>query len=396
VVWSPCATTPTSIGPPSHPLGDWSFAALAHLTHADSPPELARCVQFLNVAALFVTLAFALRFLANFDREVWLWALALVCVNPVAILHHRKIWNVSLLPVFSMLTIAAWWRRDSWPAAFAWGLLGALLGQLHPSGFLFAAALAAWTLLFRRQGVAWTSWFAGSCVGALSILPWLASLPARSAAGQYVVFLGHRIAEVKFWLRWVTQVIGLAINASLEGDFRTFLRWPALAGVDLHLGTVIVAALVCVSSAVFVRATADLWRRRDAWGDLLIGRASPTAFLQQAILVGYGMALTFAGLIVHRHYLIVAFIVPFLWFARLALRPGEGSPRRLALGRGLLASTVVLQAALSLMLLTFIEQRQTIRGDYGPTFGSQARTGTLDVAYTLDHVGIAFRHHARP
>ena len=70
----------------------WVFVVLARITGSHHPPELARAVQLLNIAAIVGLLVFAMRVVPAEEREPWLWAVALVSVNPMAVLLHRKIW----------------------------------------------------------------------------------------------------------------------------------------------------------------------------------------------------------------------------------------------------------------------------------------------------------------
>ena len=123
-----------------------------------------------GTVALALAALLGLRMRLGSARDTWLWAVALASVNPLAVLFQRKIWAQSVLPIFCVLLIAAWMRRSTRWGAFCWGLLGALLGQVHMSGFFFAAALCAWTCAGSRlravegqaTGVRWAWWTAGS------------------------------------------------------------------------------------------------------------------------------------------------------------------------------------------------------------------------------------------
>ena len=46
------------------------------------------------------------------EREAWLWAIALVAVNPLAVLYHRKLWNPSLFPLLTVCFLWCWWHRQ--------------------------------------------------------------------------------------------------------------------------------------------------------------------------------------------------------------------------------------------------------------------------------------------
>src|SRR5262249_45948499 len=139
---------PTSPGFRNRGLSVWIFLALGKLFAATDPVSLARAVQGLNITALLLLVGFILCFVPRGEREPWLWAAALAAVNPLAVLCQRKIWPPSVLPLFTVLLLAAWWRRERRGAALLWGLLGACLGQVHMAGFFFAAGFAAWAACF--------------------------------------------------------------------------------------------------------------------------------------------------------------------------------------------------------------------------------------------------------
>src|SRR5207244_1421768 len=79
---------------------------------------------------------------------------------------------------------------------------------------------------FDRKGVRWGSWFGGSCLGSLPLLPWLWCLWAHPS-GQSLnnIRWGH-LLEFKYWTRWITEPFGISIEYALERDFRDYLSWP--------------------------------------------------------------------------------------------------------------------------------------------------------------------------
>src|SRR5262245_32522494 len=154
----------------------WVFQVPSKLIPLNDPTDLARLVQLLSIAALVLLVWFALRVVPQAEREPWLWAIALAAVNPLTVLFQRKIWPPSILPIFCTIYLIAWFRRERGWAAFACGLVGACLGQIHLSGFFFVAGLILWLLLFDRRRMAWLWWLAGSIIGAMPMLPWLHDL----------------------------------------------------------------------------------------------------------------------------------------------------------------------------------------------------------------------------
>src|SRR4051812_14302314 len=87
-----------------HPgMSVWAFVALARLTGAHDPVALNAACMAVNAAALLLLALFIRRVVPPTEREIWWWALALVAVNPMAVLFHRKIWPPSMLPAVSVV-----------------------------------------------------------------------------------------------------------------------------------------------------------------------------------------------------------------------------------------------------------------------------------------------------
>jgi hypothetical protein len=89
---------------------------------------------------------------------------------------------------------------------------------------------------------------------------------------------------------------------------------------------------------------------------------------QNAAFVGFGVLLTFSGLQLYPHYLIVAFPLTYLWLARVSL----ARPR---LGRPILAGLFVAYTLLSINLAWYIHARHgSPSGDFGVTYSHQLAT----------------------
>ena len=113
---------------PNPGLSVWAFVPLARVS--GDPVALAQLVQLVNVVALlgFVAIG-ASRLIAGPARQLWFAGLALMAVNPIAVVLARKIWAQSLLPIVTVATLAAHASRRSWAGAFFWGVAGALSGH---------------------------------------------------------------------------------------------------------------------------------------------------------------------------------------------------------------------------------------------------------------------------
>jgi len=130
-----------------------------------------------------------------------------------------------------------------------------------------------------------------------------------------------------------------------------------IAGVHL--------VLLLSVAVVFALAARALWRRKGEWRDLWVGSSSETAFTQSAALWGFGILLTLAMMGVARHYLIVAFPLNLLWFARLALvHP--------VVGRRLLLLCGAAQLVIAFGFLSYVHTYGGAEdGDYGVSFSRQ-------------------------
>jgi hypothetical protein len=357
----------SSVDVPNPGMSLWVFSGLRALSGAQDPPALVRSVQVVNCLALVLLACFAWRCVAEGEREAWLWAAALVAVNPLAVLFHRKLWPPCVLPLATLALLWGWWHRGRRGPAFAWGLVGVCLGQVHMAGFFFAGGFALWALLFDRKAVAWKAWLAGSVLGALPLVPWAAQVLAHPAARPANPGRWLHALEGKFWVRWSTEPFGLGIEYTLGPQFREFLSYPRVASQPTYLVAAAHLALVAVAVVLLARAAVNLWRDRGRLRDRFVGRASATAFTQSAALWGFGLLLTLSALSIHRHYMIVLFPLECLWVARLAL----GGPAVVRTGRRLLAALWAAQLAVSASFLLYVHDTQRIRSEYGTTYAAQ-------------------------
>ena len=340
-------------------LSVWIFLWLGKLIGATSPTDLCRAVQLLNCLAVALIIPFAFWFVERSQRESWLWAAALAAVNPFAVLYHRKIWAQSVLPFFVMLFLMSWWKRSTRLGAFFWGLVGAFLGQIHMSGFFLAFGFTLWAALFDRKNVSWKTWFLGSCVGSLTLIPWIIHV-FTAHTGHSAVFGLQEAVQFRYFVFWITDPLGLHLgnplgvsngNGVLQqlGDF---LRYPLLGGhatwlvAGAHIGILVSALWLLVSAKL---------------KEVLFGKGE-TAFAQNAALWGYGLVITFATIHIYRFYLLVTFPLEFLWLSRLGL----SDQRR---GRLVLGCMVGFQLVISAMFIYYIHVNGgAVHGDYGRSY----------------------------
>jgi hypothetical protein len=356
----------------------WVFIGLAWIVGAETPPELARAVQALNCAALLALLLFAWRSVPGGEREPWLWAAGLWAVNPIAVILERKIWPPSVLPLFIVAMIAAWWHRRTALGSFLFGVLAVLLAQIHLSAAFLALAMALWALADDRSSLRWWPLVLGAALAAIPALPWLIEWTAAGGGRSW------RLPILSFWVRWFTQPFGFGAEYTLGAThFREFLSGPLVGGIGTYLVALLHAILAALAIMLYARALHALWLRgAPAMRDIVLG-AKATALLVRAALIGFGgmlTAVTVLGAASHRHYLIIVAPLMALWVASLATFGDGGALRRP--GRFALAGLCVTGALVSAALLHYIHVTQVIRGEYGATWAAR-QSGAAPPARTL-------------
>lgn len=354
----PMLGMPSGVGVNNPGMSVWIFVALARITHAATPPELARAVQLMNLLALVLLAIFALRFVPSLEKPYWCWAAAFAAVNPFAVLFHRKIWAQCTLPLFCVLFWIAWHYRNRRWGAFFWGLVGAFLGQIHMSGFFLAGGVFLWTL-WRDRKARWGSWFLGSFLGAIPLLPWLHYMVSKPGGGFNWSSLLW-ILYPKYWIFWLTDSLGMGLTYSLKTiHFLDFLRYPLIGGHGTYLVAILHLAIIGAGIAVLVKAY-KVRGFQPGFRD-----SSPTGLAIASTLIGVGILLTISCVKICRHYLIVTFPLEWVWLSRLGLSDSRSGQRMLTV---LWAS----QFLLSVLFLVYIHLNHgDPLGDYGVAYQFQ-------------------------
>ncbi|MGH7033459.1 MAG: hypothetical protein ACREFL_07000 [Stellaceae bacterium] len=360
----------SSAGLPNAGLSLWAFIGLSALLPALDPIAIARAVALTNAAAILLLALFARFGVARAEREPWLWAAALVAVNPLAVLFSRKIWPPDILPLFTVAMLWAWWKRERWWGAFAWGVFGALIGQVQLCGFFFAAAFVGATALFDRKNVRWRAWLIGSLLGVLPLIPWLIAIFQMQGSIESANLAN--LLHADFYQHWLALALGLDLHYALGNDFRRFLAYPELLGWPTYLSGAFLGLVVACFATILLRFTRQLRRDAARVAEQIFASGSSTALAVNAAFWGYGILLTATARPIYLHYLVVAFALPALWLAWLERAASGDEAEAAALSRRLLASLVLAEACLTLLFLLFIHDTQSIAGDYGTAYGAQA------------------------
>lgn len=365
----PWVGMPTSAVLPHPGMSVWVFVALARLTGAQDPPALARAVAVTNTAAIALLLVFASLSVPAGELEAWLWAVALLALNPLTTISDRKIWPPTIVPLAAVALLCGFWhRRKPW-GAFLWGAAGAAIGQLHTGALFFAAGFVVWVLALDRRSVRWGPWAIGSVLAGWPLVLWAQVVFAEARAGVSPALRLSRWLELKFWTRWATEPFGFGADYTLGRSFPEFLASPSVGGRPTFLMLAAHLALVGLALALLVPAVRRALAERPPLAGMLVGFGSPSAFVVGAALWGYGGLLTLTALPVHRHYLIVPHVLKFLWAAGLAFwGAGEAGRSR---ARALLLALGLVQGGVTAGLLHYIHVTRVIQGEYGSTYSSQ-------------------------
>ena len=350
----------------------WVFAILAKLFGITQPTSLAHAVQLFSVFGMSLILPFVWKFIQEKKEKItWLWAFLLAMVNPFLVLYQRKLWPEPFLPFFSMLTLMGWWKKNHWQGALTWGLIGALIGQVHMSGFFFALALVLWTLFFDsdQNKTHWKFWWMGSFLGTLPLIPWFKFL-FQNPIDQPLSRGWEEMIQLKYWTFWLTDPTGLHLGnplGLLRGNsnwdqISDFIRYPLIQGHPSFL--VGLAHLTTLLSVLFILQSAviQLWANRKQTASLLIGKSSKTAFVQSSAFWGCGILLTLTGINIRRYYLTVTFPLEFIFLIRMA------NPEK-KLGKILLTLLFFSELFISANFVSYIHiNGGSIQGDYGKAY----------------------------
>jgi hypothetical protein len=354
----------------------WVFAVLAKISGATTPTELARALQVFSWLGVCLVLVFAFFFIEKHEERVpWFWVFSLAMVNPMAILYQRKLWPEPFLPFFSMLFLMGWYRRERWTWAFVWGLVGAILGQIHMSGFFYAGALFLWTAFFGRsnsQRPHWKSWFLGSVIGSLPLIPWAIYVLQHPTPHAINPGWGEAL-QFKYWDFWIGDAFGLHLGNALGiyiGDSQIeqlsdFIRYPIIAGQATYL--VAVAHLAIIGCVIWTLLQFARWvsqEVRGGWSNFkrdIVGVESPSIFAKNSALLGSGILMTLTNVNIRRYYMMVTFPFEQFWISSFALKRHGG--------KIMLAVLWTAQLLISAHFVGYIHVNQgSPKGDYGDAY----------------------------
>jgi len=340
------------------------FSAMAYFVQ--TPTGMDEIVQWTNVISILCFLGFIILKIEKEQRDIWLWGLTLASVSPLAVLFSRKIWEQDMLPIFCFLVI--WsnaYRNKSW-GVFLWGLFGALIGQIHMSGFFYATGLAIFTIIYdyrNKHPFKWGYWLTGSAIGSIGLIPWIMYILSHPQGNNFSV---SHILQFNFYIYWFLDSHGLNTMYSLRKNIWDFIKEPYIGNQATYLVAILHIALACAGLYTATRIWGYLKRivtyikQKQLFNKLTLNLTS-TNFYLLSILLGLGIMMTFSGIIVCQHYLIVAFPFTYIFMAKIFQHK-----KRLLIG------IIFAQLLLTVSFLVYIHRHDGAKdADYGMTYQSQ-------------------------
>jgi hypothetical protein len=207
------------------------------------------------------------------------------------------------------------------------------------------------------------------------VLPWLHAVATAPTQSTGQIRLSNPLT-FSYWIRWLTEPLGISIHYSLGKDFADFLRYPLVGGRATYLMAAANAGIAAVAGAVLLGGAVRAWRNRRGLVPRFYGADVQTPLAVGAVWVGYGLVFSLSFLPIHRHYMILTFPMMYVWAAFVALsdrRPLVGGWTR---GQALLLATCLLQFAVSACFLAYVHDAgRPIRGDYGTPYAAQIAFG---------------------
>ena len=363
-------------------LSVWIFTSLSFV--CSTPIGMARGVELLNIITILGMVLFVLKKVDEKERKIWLWGLALAAVSPLAVLFSRKIWEQDTIVFFSMLTIIGNAYRNKRGGAFLWGLAGALIGQIHMSGFFYAMGMFVFTIIYdiiNKRKTRWLWWIIGSTIGAIGMIPWITYIFNHPSPTSLQMI---HLLQFSFYPYWFIDAHGLNIMYSIRKEFWELIKMPYIFGIPTYLVAVahsFLAIVGCYSlKRIFLYVKNKIIPLKTKQSIInYIKNLTLLEFYLFSVLIGLGVFMNFSGIITFQHYLIVGFPFSYLFLSKILIRKKK-----------LLISVIAAQAFITIAFLFYVHLHNgIITGDYGKTYQSQQEISGLNKNYPTPYLYFA-------
>ena len=290
--------------------------------------------------------------------------------------------------LFSSAFLIAWlWRERFW-GAFLWGAVGAVLGQIHMSGFFSAFAIFLFTLGYERVNhesrasgaprAHWQAWVLGSTLASLPLLPWgyyVWTHPVTDAVSRG----WQEMVQLKFWVFWISDPWGLHLGNTLGvylgphqwDQLSQFFKEPRFFSQPTYLAAAAHLVLIGLLVATFgsmVRRVKMFPTTLTAVRDWLFP-AAPLARATRALIFGFGIFLTLTGVWLRRYYLAVSFPLEFTALVALVVAAFGRNREQTSRSRQVLALIWLCQLVISASFVGYvIREGGSPAGDYGISY----------------------------
>lgn len=341
----PIIGMPSGGGLPNAGFSVWPFAFFRLITN--SPVIMMLLVAISNVLALFIFMA-CVKKLELKNKQNFYFGLLSFGVSLMPVLFSRKLWAQDLIPIF----IASMWYlfliRKHWWALILMGVVGALVGQLHLSGFYYFAGLMLAAILYKKvkfkqlliTGI-------GFVLGMLPAIEWMRSLfeIKDSVAGL------HHFLKFEFWMHAILDPLGINAQYSFGSNLIEFVKF----NINNNIGATFLPAVVAmVIVSIFITSLIQtIAKKRE-----LISENKELKFILTAFILIPGVLLTVSCIPVRSHYLIGA--LPFLGIVFVQLIS--------SLGEKWVKTFIAFQAIFTLLFLSYVHIKQDVGGDYGKVY----------------------------
>jgi hypothetical protein len=272
-------------------------------------------------------------------------------------------------------------------------LAGALIGQVHLSGWFVAMGLVIGTAIAECRGRptrsrTWSFWLAGSVLGLLTAIPWALALrrsPVPSSAESLDSLVLHRAMAYLYGL----VAAGLGVLPSnvlgLGHDTADFERWPIVHGIRTYVPAWLYLFIIpAVLGRIVARLIDAIVKPGIRWASRMIalgegdrpkqgGTSEPeqaadagegsssTGFYLWSTIVIPGLLFLLTTDVYFYHYFFV--LCPFLYVGVAAL---------MLPWRRTLFGLVLAQALMGYAYLSYIHQKGgTVNGEYGSSYARQ-------------------------